>query len=170
MKRILVIGCPGSGKSTFARRLQEKAQLPLIPLDLLLWNADRTMVARSVFLARLHEALQQDRWIIDGNYASTLPMRLEACDTVFFLDLPTADCLQGIEARRGRPRPDLPWTEPADEPIDPEFLELVRGFAERERSAILKQLQDCRGRKKIRIFRSHAEADEYLDHWKADEA
>ena len=83
MKKVLVIGSPGSGKSTFARKLQDITGLPLVYLDRLQWNADRTVVDRSVFLARL-EKLQMDAWIIDGNYACMLEMRLQVCDTVFF--------------------------------------------------------------------------------------
>ena len=83
MKRILVIGCPGSGKSTFARALQAKTDLPLFYLDRIYWNADRTTVAREVFDARLEEILRGDEWIIDGNYSRTMERRIRACDTVF---------------------------------------------------------------------------------------
>ena len=163
MKRILVIGCPGSGKSTFARSLQKLTALPLYPLDLLLWNADRTTVEHSVFLERLSRVLAQDAWIIDGNYFSTMPMRLQASDTVFFLDLPEAECLQGIQARQGTARPDLPWIEPADEPIDPEFLELIHGFEKQQRPQILQLLDRCREKQEIHVFRSHEAADAWLD-------
>ena len=95
MKRILVIGCPGSGKSTFSGALQEKTGLPLIHLDRLYWNADRTTVEKEVFRRRLRDALEGETWIIDGDYASTMELRLQRCDTVFFLDYPADVCLNG---------------------------------------------------------------------------
>ena len=109
MQKALIIGSPGSGKSTFARALHEATGLPLIHLDNLFWNADKTNVEKEVFLARLEDALQRERWIIDGNYLSTMDKRLAACDTVFFLDYPVDVCLEGIRQRQGQPRPDMPW-------------------------------------------------------------
>ena len=69
MKKIIVIGCPGSGKSTFSRSLSEKLNIPLYHLDMMYWNADRTTVDKAVFLSRLKEVIATDEWIIDGNYA-----------------------------------------------------------------------------------------------------
>ena len=111
MRKVIIIGCPGSGKSTFARALQDKTGLPLFHLDIMYWNADRTVVSREVFRERLNTVLQQERWIIDGNYGSTMELRMEACDTVFFLDYPLEICLSGVAARKGRPRSDMPWEE-----------------------------------------------------------
>lgn len=159
MRRVLVIGSPGSGKSTFARKLRELTGLPLVYLDRLQWNADRTVVDRSVFLARLEEALHQDAWIIDGNYAFALEKRLQACDTVFFLDFPVDLCLKGIEERRGKVRPDLPWVE---EEEDPEFTEFVRRFPMETRPVILELLERY-DHKEIHTFTSREAANDYLN-------
>ena len=85
MKKILVIGCPGSGKSTFARRLRDRTGLPLYPLDLLWHRPDKTTVSEAEFDAALAEILRKDRWIIDGNFSRTLERRLAECDTVFLI-------------------------------------------------------------------------------------
>lgn len=158
MQRALVIGCPGSGKSTFARRLQALTGLPLIYLDRLNWNADKTWVSQETLDARIEAALSGDRWIIDGNYARTLELRLQVCDTVFFLDYPLELCLQSVAQRIGTVRPDMPWVE---EELDPEFVDFIRAFPETTRPKILTLLERYRNRA-IHIFHSRAEADEFL--------
>ena len=158
MKRIMIIGCPGSGKSTFARGLAEKTGLPLYYLDMMYWNPDRTTKPKEEFRADLREKVKLPEWIIDGNYNSTLELRMEACDTVIFLDFPAEVCLAGIEERRGKPRPDMPWVE--TEP-DLEFIEFIRKYNEESRPKVIDLLEKyCE--KEIIIFKSRAEADEYL--------
>ena len=158
MKKVLVIGCPGSGKSTFSRALHQLTNLPLYHLDLLYWNADKTTVERDEFLKRLHDVLQRDEWIIDGNYASSLEMRLSFCDTVFFLDYPVEVCLEGVRLRKGKPRSDMPWIEMED---DGEFIEFIKKFNEQIRPEILKLLQKYPD-KEIYIFKCRDDADCFL--------
>ena len=159
MKKAIVIGCPGSGKSTFSRALAKKTGLPLCHLDMLYWNADKTTVARSVFLERLRPVLKADAWIVDGNYASTMELRLAACDTVFFLDYPTDVCLEGVRTRRGKARTDMPWVETEE---DAQFVEYVRRFAEVQRPEVLSLLQKYK-EKKIVVFHSREEAEAFLE-------
>ena len=81
-QKAIIIGCPGAGKSTFARKLSEKTQLPLYYLDMLWHKPDRTTVDRDLFDKKLKEIILQDKWIIDGNYGRTLEMRIRSCDTI----------------------------------------------------------------------------------------
>ena len=81
MKKVLVIGSPGAGKSVFSQKLRDIIGLPLYHLDLLYHKSDRTILSREEFDARLAEMLAEDEWIMDGNYQRTLERRLEACDT-----------------------------------------------------------------------------------------
>lgn len=157
MKRILVIGCPGAGKSTFARRLQEKTDLPLYHLDMIWHKPDKTNISREEFDRRLLQITAQDSWIIDGNYSRTLEMRIKACDTVFLLDLPTELCLAGALARIGKKHTDMPWVEDS---FDPEFKDWIINFGRNELPHIYSVLEKYSS-KSIIIFRSHKEIDDY---------
>lgn len=158
MKRVIVIGCPGSGKSTFSRALREITDLPLVYLDQLYWNADRTIVDKPVFRARLAEAMAGDRWIIDGNYGSTMEMRMQAADTVFFLDYPVEVCIEGVRARMGKPREDIPWVETEE---DGEFIDFIRTYRTDSRPKVLALLEQYTD-KNVIVFHDRAEADGYL--------
>jgi len=158
VKRILVIGSPGSGKSTFSRELNRIKGIPLFHLDMLFWNADKTTVEKEVFCERLSDVLKKPSWVIDGNYGSTLEERLQACDTVFFLDYPTEVCLDGVRARRGKPRLDMPWIETEE---DEEFMDYIRTFKSDKRPMIVELLDKYRD-KNIVIFKSREEGDAFL--------
>lgn len=160
MKKVIVIGCPGSGKSTFARALHDITRLPLYHLDMLYWNVDRTTVSKEVFLARLAETIEKENWIIDGNYGSTMEVRLQACDTVFFLDYPLEVCMDGIMSRRGKERPDMPWIEPEDD-VDEEFVEFIKSYNSESRPTVM-ELLDKYADKEIIIFKSRDEAETFL--------
>ena len=123
------------------------------------WNEDKTTVGADEFLARLDAALAGQRWIIDGNYMSTMHKRVERCDTVIFLDYPTEVCLLGVAERRGRVRDDMPWVE--DEP-DEEFLAFIKAFSTDTRPKILSLLSEYEGKREIHIFTDRASAMEFL--------
>lgn len=158
MKKIIVIGCPGAGKSTFSRSLREKTALPLYHLDLIWHKADRTTVSREEFDRRLAELVSREEWIIDGNYGRTLEMRMKECDTVFLFDLPTEVCLEGARSRVGKKREDMPWVE---ETLDEEFKEWIMNFRRDEMPHVYSMLERY-GNKDIIIFKSHEESDRYI--------
>lgn len=159
MKKIIVIGCPGSGKSTLSRRLHEKTGIPLFHLDMMFWNADKTTVEKEIFIKRLTDILKQDEWIIDGNYNSTMEMRMKTCDTVFFLDYPLEVCLEGIKQRRGRPRSDMPWTETEE---DAEFVEFIKNYNSQSRPRVMELLEKY-GDKNTFIFKNREETEKFLN-------
>ena len=161
MKKVIVIGCPGSGKSTFARALQQVTGLPLIHLDMLNWNPDGTTVPKkTVFRERLYAAMAGERWIIDGNYGSTMELRMAACDTIIFLDYPTELCLEGIEARKGKPRSDMPWLGAAENE-DEEFITFIKNYPSQSRPFVLELLKKYRD-KNIVVFRNRQDSDAFL--------
>ena len=158
MKKVIVIGCPGSGKSTFARALHNKTGIPLYHLDMMYWNADKTTVEKSVFLERLSDVLEKDEWIIDGNYGSTMELRMAACDTVIFLDYPLDVCLDGIRERRGKPRSDMPWIETEE---DAEFIEFIKNYEEQQKPKVLELLEKY-SYKNVIVFKSREQAESFL--------
>ena len=159
MERILVIGSPGAGKSTFSRRLREETGLPLYYLDMLWHRPDRTTVEMEVFDRELGKILEKDRWIIDGNYIRTLEMRLKACDTVFFLDYPLEVCLEGVRSRIGKPREDMPWVEQEFDTLDRVLVDY--GFFPGSETEICRLLEQYREGRKIVVFHSREEAGHY---------
>jgi len=157
MKKCIVIGCPGSGKTTFAEKLHTATGLPLFYLDAIWHLPDRTHISRADFDAKLREILAGDAWLIDGNYSRTLEVRMAACDTVFLFDLPVADCLAGATARLGQKRSDMPWIDTA---LDPFLKAEIEDFPQTVLPQINRLLAQY-GKQAI-VFHSHAEADAYL--------
>lgn len=159
MQKILVIGSPGSGKSTFSRKLRDMTGLPLYHLDMIWHRPDQSTIPRQEFDRRLQEILSEKRWILDGNYSRTLAVRLSRCDTVFFLDFPVELCLLGAASRIGKPRDDLPWQE---NEFDPAFRQFILDFPREDLPQIYDLLKRYKKEKNIFIFRTREEADAYL--------
>ena len=159
MKKVIIIGCPGSGKSTFGRKLRDATGLPLYHLDMMYWNEDRTTVSKEVFLKLLQDAMSKPEWIIDGNYGSTMETRLNACDTVFFLDYNVEVCIAGVEERKGQPRSDMPWVESGA--TDEEFIDFVKNYNSECRPGVMSLLEKYSS-KNIIAFTSREEADKFL--------
>lgn len=111
MKKIVIIGCPGSGKSYFSKKLKEKLNIPLYHLDMI-WNKeDKTTLTREEFDIELQKIFNTNNWIMDGNYQRTLDLRISNSDTVILLDYPLDVCLNGATSRVGIKRDDMPWKE-----------------------------------------------------------
>ena len=158
-RKILIIGCPGSGKSTFARKLRDATGLPLYYLDMIWHKPDQSTISTQEFDRRLKEILMKDCWIIDGNYSRTLAVRLQHCDTVFFLDFPVELCLSGAASRIGKTREDLPWHETE---LDPEFRQYILDFPKENLPEIYDLLEKYGKEKDIFIFKSREESETYL--------
>lgn len=159
MKKVIVIGSPGAGKSTFSRALRDLTGLPLFYLDRIWHKPDRTTVTRAEFDSALDAVLKQDRWIIDGNYQRTIEPRLKACDTAFLLDFPVELCLESAGSRIGTVREDLPWVESE---FDPEFRQWIIDFPKDQLPLIYELLKRYENEKRIIIFKTRAEMDGWI--------
>ena len=153
MKRVAIIGSGGAGKTTLAHTLSERTGLPVAHLDQLYWNAGWTPTPHDEWLKRQSIFLAQERWIVDGNYGSTMDVRLAAADTVIFLDLPRLRCLWRVVKRRvkhhNQTRPDM--TEGCPERLTGAFLRFVWTYPETRRPVILEKLRGLEARQVIRL-------------------
>ena len=160
MKKIIVIGCPGAGKSTFSRALADVTGIELYHLDLIWHKPDRTNIPRDEFDAKLNDIMVKESWIIDGNYGRTLEMRLKKCDTVFFLDFPLEVCLVGAMSRVGKKRDDMPWIE---EEFNDDFKQWIMDFPEKQLPMIHDLLDKYGENKNVVVLKSRQQAESCLN-------
>ena len=162
MKRILIIGCAGAGKSTLARALSEKLDVPIIHLDQLYWDANWQMRESEVFTALVAKAVEGECWIMDGNYTSTMPLRLEKADMLIHLDMPRWRCLWRVFWRTikhyRRSRADMP--EGCVERFDWEFTKYIWSFNRERRPKLLRILSEVKGQRVT--LRSPSDVKEFL--------
>ena len=159
-EKIIVIGCSGAGKSTFARALAKKTGLPLCHLDLIWHKADKTHITREEFDQKLKEWLEKPQWIIDGDFSRTLEVRAAAADTIIFLDYPMEVCLDGVASRIGKDRPDMPWVE---QEFDPDFRDWILEFPKERLPQIEAVIERYRAEKSIIVFKTREEATAFLN-------
>lgn len=158
MKKVLIIGCPGSGKSYFSRELAEATGLPLYHIDKIRWRTDWTLMPREQFLLILKEIMETDEWIIDGNYLNSMELRLGYADTVFYFDLPTEECLANVEQRKGKPREDMP--DGMIDREDPEFIEFIKNFNSDTKPRVEELLSRFSG--EVIVIKSREDKKQYL--------
>jgi len=159
MKRVIIIGCPGSGKTTFAEKLQKVTDLPLYYLDAIWHKPDRTHISREEYDRKLAQIFKTEEWIIDGNYSRTIEERIQNSDTIFLFNLSTEVCLQGATERLGKTRYDLPWI---DTELDPKLAQEIIEFPVKVLPRIYELLEKYSDDKNVIVFRTREEADEYI--------
>jgi len=164
VKRIMVIGCCGAGKSTLAKELHNKTGLEVFHLDQYYWKPNWVETPKAEWEPIVDNLSKKETWIIDGNYNSTMDPRIERADTIIYLDFPTYKCLWRITKRiwnyRGRERPDM--TVGCKERFDLEFYHYVAIFNLMRRKPILNKLKQVATTKSVFIFRSDKETAAYL--------
>ena len=164
MSRIAIVGSGGSGKSTLARRLGALLGINVIHLDSLFWQPGWVATETGAWRGIQEDLVKGDSWIIDGNYSDTMDVRLEAADTVIFLDFPRSVCLWRAVRRwfqyTGRSRPDVGPGCP--EKLDWEFIRWIWTFPAAKRPALLAKIDRyAQGRWVVRL-RTPAEVGRFL--------
>lgn len=164
MRRIAIIGCGGAGKSTLSRELGEILNLPVYHLDSFFWNPGWAPTPSKQWMSIQEELASRDEWIIDGNYRSTLDIRLSKADTIIFLDYPTYICLFRVIKRRikynRKTRPDL--AEGCVETLDFEFIKWILKFRRNKRPDIINKINNYRDKKDIYIIKSPRELGDFI--------
>ncbi|MGQ0650284.1 MAG: DNA topology modulation protein [Gemmatimonadaceae bacterium] len=165
MRKALIIGSAGAGKSTLAAQLSEQLGLPIIHLDALFWQPGWRETPRDVWKARVAELLERESWIMDGNYGGTLEERVRAADTVILLDLSRVQCLYRVIRRsirhRGRARADLNPECPEQLP-DWEFVRWIWNYPKKSLPRVLELLGGCDQEQRVIILRSPTEVRDFL--------
>lgn len=165
MKRVVIIGCPGSGKTTFSRKLAVKTKLPEINLDYY-YNQTKYDYSNNTgaWVAKVKRLIKQDLWIMDGNYNSTIAERFKRADTIIFFDLPRYKSLFGVIKRRIQYRNKRRLDMPSDwvEKVSFKFLIYVWWFRRDSRDAILKAIEE-NVHKDIVIFTNRKQAQKFLN-------
>lgn len=166
MQRVLVMGSSGSGKSTFARALSDITGIPTVSIDALFWKPGWVESEREEFQRRMIEAVQQPRWIMDGNFTThgAGELRRQLADTIIWFDLPRSTCIFGILRRiagsYGQVRPEM--AEGCPEKIDLEFFRYVWTYRQQQRPKLLDYFQGLRADQSLVCFTDRAQADAYL--------
>ena len=164
MQRVLVVGSGGSGKSTLSKRLGNVLGLPVVHLDSLYWSPGWIEPDKSEWAETVRKIIAQTAWILDGNYSGTLVERIEACDTVVFLDVSRFVCLWRVLKRlakhRGKTRPDMP--DGCPERLNIAFLLWIWNYPNRTRRKVLGLLETYRTTKTVIHLRTRADVERFI--------
>lgn len=164
MKRVVIIGSPGTGKSTFARKLAAKTGLPLIHIDFYYHDPSKDYYHdKPAWRALITKMATEDQWILDGNYGKTMSQRMQRADTIFYFDMPRRTALWGVIKRRLNAyrtvREDMPhgWKEQTGW----SFLKYVWTFRKTYTAGTQRLLAENTD-KQVVVFKNHKQADAYL--------
>jgi adenylate kinase family enzyme len=167
MHRILVIGCSGAGKSTLSRALGERFGLPVIHLDRAFWRAGWRSIPDEEFARAVDELIKGDRWVMDGNFARTMEVRLQRADAVVYLDFPRWRCLWRVTKRvllwhcsSSPMRSDM--SDGCPEKWDWEFIEWIWNFRRLHHQPTLAALARHAARLRVVTLRTPADVRDFL--------
>jgi adenylate kinase family enzyme len=167
-KRIMVIGSGGEGKSTLAMKLNKITNVPLIHLDKEFWKPGWIETGREEWVAKQQQFVNNETWIIDGNYGGTLDIRLSKAETVIFLDYNKYICMYRIIKRRfqniGITRIDM--GEGCNEKLDLPFIRWVWSFQKKSRCRIVEEMGKYKEINKI-ILKNTKETKKFLNNCKS---
>ncbi|MDF2988799.1 MAG: topology modulation protein [Eubacterium sp.] len=165
--KIIIIGCPGAGKSELAKRINKFLCYPVLHLDRIYHTGGKSHITREELVTKVIDfANQHDNWIIDGNYISTLEIRVKLADTVVLLNIPSKICLENVYKRADeniklcKIRDDM--ADGFDETITAEFTDFIENFEKDTMPRIYEILENNKN-KNVKIFTSYEEVNEYIN-------
>lgn len=164
MAKIIIIGCPGSGKSTMTFKLEEKLKFPVLHLDKIYHINNNTHITREELVEKVENfAKSNQNWIIDGNYISTIKQRVELADTIILLNLDTEVCIQNALARSKKDR-TADMAEGFDNSkIEDKFIKFITNFKTNTLPQIFEILEQYKSEKKIIILKNYEEIDNFIN-------
>ncbi len=164
MKRVLVLGPSGSGKSTFAEKLADLLGVPCIHLDSYYWKPNWVETPEEQWFETVGELISRESWVMDGNYTSTLEMRIRRADTAIFLNVPRRLSFWRVFKRRvmhrGRVRREL--APGCYEKIDLDFIRWIWNYPLRSKPLIDRILSENSDRKTVLVLKNSRDAKEFL--------
>ncbi|HDX9610036.1 TPA: DNA topology modulation protein [Bacillus toyonensis] len=164
MKKIILIGSGGSGKSTLAKQLGNKLNIKVHHLDALFWKPNWEGVPRGEQRKVQNNLIKEEKWIIDGNYGGTMDLRLNAADTIIFLDIHRTICVyrafKRIVQYRNKTRPDM--GAGCEERFELQFFKWIWEYPNKKKPAILKRLDQLSKGKEVIILKSPNEVRRFL--------
>lgn len=162
MKKIIVIGCPGSGKSTLVFKLKELLGFETMHLDKVYHIDNDTRISTEELIEKVDEfASASNEWIIDGNYISTMEQRIKLADTIILLDLDSKICVQNALARSKKERQADMAAGFDVSKISQEFLDYIAKFKENTLPRIMAYYEEYKNEKDFIILKSYEEIDEF---------
>ena len=164
MHKIVIIGSGGSGKTTLATQLSSTLQLPVYHLDALYWQPNWVETDRKQWIEIQRTLVNKSQWIIDGNYGGTLDIRLEASDTIIFLNINRYICLFRAVKRTlehmGKHRSDMGFG--CNERFDFNFIKWIYGYPSKKRPEILEKLSKLENVVDIHILSNKKDVANFL--------
>lgn len=144
VKRILVLGPCGSGKTCLTRELSRILDLPAVHLDAEFWHPGWVSTPQPEWRIKVSSLIERETWIMDGTYESTLDLRIPAAEAIIMVDRTRLSCIWGVVRRsliyRNKPRPDAP----PDQPIDLAYLRYIWRYPKRT-DTLVRELIDRHG-------------------------
>lgn len=168
MKKILLLGSCGAGKSTLATRMREILGIQVIHLDQHYWKPNWERPGKEEWQKKVSDLVKEDSWIMDGNYRGSLDIRLPHADTIIFLDFPSITCAYRVLKRRlKKDRRDT--LDGCDERVNLDLLRWVLWTFPREnRKELYNKINELESGKKAVILKSNKDVEVFLDKVKKD--
>jgi len=170
--KVIIIGSPGAGKSVLTRRINKFLCYPVLHLDKVFHTGGKSHISREELVEKVKDfASRNDKWIIDGNYISTLEMRVKLADTIILLNISSDICLANAYKRSEQSikkdtiRDDM--AEGFDETLTEEFINFIKDF-EKDTMPRIKEVLKNNSDKNVIIINNYRELEDLVDSFKKE--